>query len=305
MLSYLISAKTVDYHGKIDAIQSTVADTLAPSFAFHLPKLISNDTALLSGAMLGLIVFFVANKFATIASGLLERFTKIYFKILIPLMPFFIIGTALKLQTEGALEPMYEQYCSTLVLFLLFAYGWVVLQFWALGGFSFQRLLSYFKNLIPAIVTALSTASSAVALPLSVSAAEQNVRQKNKARIIIPLTVNIHLVGDCFFIPMVAIAVMHSFGAEFPGFLMYLLFAVHFVLAKFAVAAIPAGGIIVMLPILQEYLGLSADMQAIVMAVYVLFDPLITTCNVSGNGALAVIFDKLTCTQRKRADSLG
>jgi Na+/H+-dicarboxylate symporter len=87
---------------------------------------------------------------------------------------------------------------------------------------------------------------------------------------------------------------MNSFGCDLPGISSYIFFAVHFVLAKFAVAAIPGGGIIVMLPILQDYLGFTTDMQAVAMALYLLFDPLITACNVAGNCSLAIIFDRIT-----------
>ena len=93
---------------------------------------------------------------------------------------------------------------------------------------------------------------------------------------------------------MVAIAAIKAFGIPFPEFSQYIIFSLHFVLAKFAVAAIPGGGVLVMLPVMQAYLGLNADMLALVTALYVLFDPLITTCNVAGNSAMAIIFDKIT-----------
>jgi Na+/H+-dicarboxylate symporter len=85
---------------------------------------------------------------------------------------------------------------------------------------------------------------------------------------------------------------MVSFGFEVPSISSYLLFAFYFVLAKFAVAAVPGGGILIMLPILQTYLGFNADMLGLITAIYVLFDSFITACNVAGNGAMAVIFDR-------------
>lgn len=61
----------------------------------------------------------------------------------------------------------------------------------------------------------------------------------------------------------------------------------YFVLAKFSVAAVPGGGILVMLPILEAYLGLNGEMLSLITALYLLFDPVITCANILGNGAFA------------------
>ena len=107
------------------------------------------------------------------------------------------------------------------------------------------------------------------------------------------MTVNIHLVGDCIAIPIFAYAVLKSFGMTEPSVYNYLIFTIHFVMMKFSVVAIPGGGIIVMLPILERYLGFNGDMMSLITALYVLFDPVITASNVLGNGALAKGIDRL------------
>jgi Na+/H+-dicarboxylate symporter len=140
--------------------------------------------------------------------------------------------------------------------------------------------------------------SSAAALPLSLKAAKENSTDKNNAAIIVSSTVNVHLVGDCFFIPMLALGILVSLGLPLPSCAQYFLFAVHFVLAKFAVAAVPGGGILVMLPVLQTYLNFNGEMLGLITAIYVLFDPVITACNVAGNGAMAIIFDRMTRAEK-------
>jgi Na+/H+-dicarboxylate symporter len=77
------------------------------------------------------------------------------------------------------------------------------------------------------------------------------------------------------------------FSSKYFGILWY------FVLAKFAVAAVPAGGILVMLPILEKYLHFSPDMLSLITALYIMFDPIITSINVLGNGAFATIFKRI------------
>jgi Na+/H+-dicarboxylate symporter len=136
-------------------------------------------------------------------------------------------------------------------------------------------------------------------MPLTIMGAENNAQNKDLARSVIPATVNIHLVGDCFAIPIFAYAVLKSFGMDEPSLLNYLIFSFYFVMAKFSVAAIPGGGIIVMLPILESYLGFSGEMMSLITALYILFDPVITSANVLGNGAFAKGMDILLCHQIK------
>ena len=84
-----------------------------------------------------------------------------------------------------------------------------------------------------------------------------------------------------------------------PDFMTYLVFAFYFVIAKFSVAAVPGGGILVMLPILESYLGLDATMLSLMTALYILFDPIITSANVLANGGFAMILSKLLGRKEK------
>jgi Na+/H+-dicarboxylate symporter len=67
------------------------------------------------------------------------------------------------------------------------------------------------------------------------------------------------------------------------------------------VAAIPGGGIVVMLPILESCLGFNSEMLSLITALYILFDPVITSANVLGNGMFAKLIDTLAPVQVNRA----
>jgi Na+/H+-dicarboxylate symporter len=139
---------------------------------------------------------------------------------------------------------------------------------------------------------------------------QRNSKNKALARSVIPATVNIHLIGDCFAIPILAFAILKSFGLAEPSFADYVIFAFYFVIAKFSVAAVPGGGILVMLPILEAYMGFNAPMLSLITALYILFDPIITCANVIGNGGFALLIDKIQTrvakqkTKESVADSL-
>ena len=49
----------------------------------------------------------------------------------------------------------------------------------------------------------------------------------------------------------------------------------------------------IMLPIYETYLSFNTEMIALILAFNVILDPLVTSCNVMANGALARVFDNL------------
>ncbi len=134
--------------------------------------------------------------------------------------------------------------------------------------------------------------SSLATMPVTISAAEKNTGNVNISRVVIPATVNVHMVGVSIAIPLMAFSILLNFGYPLPNFYDYCLFALYFVITQFTVAAIPGGGILVMIPILESQLGFTPEMSALITILYILFDPAITITNVLGNSALVIMVSK-------------
>ena len=147
--------------------------------------------------------------------------------------------------------------------------------------------------MLPAAIAGFSTMSSAAAMPLTIIATNKNSDHSSVANLAIPVTVNTHMIGDCFSIPIFAFAVLKNFGVEEPSLYSYFVFVLYFVMAKFSAAGVPGGGIIVMLPVLEGQLGFTTEMSAFITALYILFDPVITSGNVMGNGGFALLLTKI------------
>jgi Na+/H+-dicarboxylate symporter len=135
--------------------------------------------------------------------------------------------------------------------------------------------------------------SSAAAIPVTIEGSEKNLRNPNIAKFVVPATANMHLLGDCFAIPIIGLALMVSFGYGLPTVWHYLIFTLYGVVAKFAAAGIPGGSALVFIPIFESVFGFSAPMLTAVVAVYVLFDPIATSANVFGHGMFAILFEKV------------
>ena len=152
-------------------------------------------------------------------------------------------------------------------------FGYIIFLYFAFNKFKFGQSILSIKNMLPATLSGFSTMSSAASIPLTIIGTERNAKNKDLVHTVVPASVNIHLIGDCVAIPCFAFAILKNFDIAQPDIMSYLMFTIYFVIAKFSVAAIPGGGILVMLPILDQYLGFNSDMLSLITALYILFDP--------------------------------
>ncbi len=266
---------------------------LGTKWTLKLPHLIANNKAMFLGIILGIILGIKKPELSKKIAVKLDKFVAKLLIFITYLIPWFIAGFITKLQFDGVIDLIVKNYTVIFLVIGLAQFSYLLLVYFLLNSGIFQKTLTSLKNMLPAAISGFCTMSSAASMPLTIIGAEKNATNKDLAKSIIPATVNIHLVGDCFATPILAYAILKNYGYIEPSTIHYLIFAVYFILAKFSVAAIPGGGIIVMLPILEEYLGFNADMMSLITALYILFDPVITCANVLGNGAFAKFMDKI------------
>lgn len=267
---------------------------LKPLWVFPLPHLISNEIALLLGLALGTFSSLFRLPYAKIFGQKGNAFVTVFLqKIFIPLLPLFSLGFILKMQHEGLLGAILREYAALIFLIFFSILFYIGLMFAIVARFSFPRWLQYLKNVLPVGILGFSTMSSLATMPVTLNAAEKNTEEPTLVRAIIPATVNIHMIGDSIGLPLLAMAVLLSFGAPLPSFPEYLVFTGIFMLTKFAIPGVPCGTILVMIPILEKYLGFNSEMSAFMTAIYILFDSILTMGNVLGNSALVIFLVRL------------
>lgn len=281
------------YHFDMSMIAPKETQDLVALWSFDLPHLLANNKAMFAGLGLGIISSIVQQNWSIQIANKIEHYIGLLLKGFVYFIPLFVAGFAVKLQYDGLIGMIIKDYSTIFFLVALAQFSYITLAYFLLTHGHIKNFLINIKNMIPAAISGFSSMSSAASMPLTIIGAENNSKNKEIARSVIPATVNIHLVGDCFAIPIFAYAVLKSFGMTEPSLFHYLVFVFYFVFAKFSVAAIPGGGILVMLPILEHHLGFNAEMLSLITALYILFDPVITCANVFGNGAFAKMMDKL------------
>ena len=175
----------------------------------------------------------------------------------------------------------------------------LLFQFGIAGLVSKKNPLKLLRNMLPAYFTALGTSSSAATIPVTLDQTIKNGVKEDVANFTIPLCATIHLSGSTMKIVAFSMALVMMQGlpvdfAVFAGFI--------FMLGITMVAApgVPGGAIVAALGLIQTMLGFDENMQALMVALYISIDSFGTACNVTGDGAISVIMDKIVDVREKR-----
>lgn len=112
------------------------------------------------------------------------------------------------------------------------------------------------------------------------------------AGFVVPLCATIHLSGSTMKIVACSMAIILMSGGElqlgqYAGFIMML------GIAMVAAPGVPGGAIMAALGLLQSMLGFDETAQGLMIALYIAMDSFGTATNVTGDGAIAVIVDRV------------
>jgi len=155
------------------------------------------------------------------------------------------------------------------------------------------QAVSNVQSMLPAGLTGFSTMSSAATMPVTLQCTEETTKDRNFTDLIIPTTANIHMLGDDLTIVITAMTLLSLFGMPWPDYSTFIFFAFAFSIAKLSCVGVPGASVLVVLPVLQQYLDFNPAMISILTTIYVLQDPFGTAANVMGNGAFAVIIQRI------------
>lgn len=290
---YFVGYNYIAHLPIVDLVLAEDAEVLKPLWSFSLNSHIRNEAALFAGFALGLYMNYRPNKkvidILNTVQGIAHKFLR---KVFIPILPIFILGFVFKFEYEGSLVTLLGKFKYIFLIVIATQFIYLTSFLFIASNFNFTTFVNYLRNIIPAYFTALSTISSAATMPVTISVAERNLRNSLFANTIIPATVNIHTVGSALSFTILSLATMWAFAIPLPTVYQFAIFAIPYALAKYSVAGIPGGVIIVAVPLLVKYLGFTPEMAGIISGIYLLFDPFGTAANVTGNSIFAIIFYK-------------
>ena len=168
----------------------------------------------------------------------------------------------------------------------------LILQFLVAGAISGKNPFKALWTMMPAYVTALGTQSSAATIPVTLAQARKNGVDNGVSSFTVPLCATIHLAGSTLKIVACAYAIMYMMGLPC-GIGLYTGFIFMLGVTMVAAPGVPGGAIMAALAVLESVLGFDATLQALMIALYITMDSFGTACNVTGDGAIALIVNTI------------
>ncbi|MEJ5920231.1 MULTISPECIES: dicarboxylate/amino acid:cation symporter [unclassified Corynebacterium] len=275
---------------------------LSPYFSVEMPPPFEVMTALLLAFVIGLAMTAVkSDSLQRGADQLRDVIMKVISTFIIPILPFYIFGIFLSMGMNGNLTTTLSMFFKVLVLAIIGTVVLLAIQFVLAGSIAGRNPLTALKNMLPAYATALGTSSSAATIPVTYECAKRNGVSESVAGFTIPLCATIHLAGSMMKIALFAFAVMYMSGtpvsfAQAIGFILML------GITMIAAPGVPGGAIMAAVGILASMLGFTDEQNALMIAAYIAIDSFGTACNVTGDGAIAMVVNKIAKGKLDKVD---
>lgn len=268
-------------------------ENLEPFFSVNIPAMVDVMSALVFAFLLGLgMAFFGSKSLKNLASEFKDIIVRVIEVVIIPLLPVYIFGIFLGMTHTGQALQVIKVFISIIGVIFALHIILLVFQYCLAGGIVRRNPFKLLGKMLPAYFTALGTSSSAATIPVTLECSRKNGVSDEIAGFTVPLCATIHLSGSCLKITACAVALMMMKGMPF-DFWMFLGFIMMLGVMMVAAPGVPGGAIMAALGVLAAMLGFGDQEQALMIALYITMDNFGTACNVTGDGAIALVIDKV------------
>ena len=288
-----IYPKILDNTAGVNELTATGAQVIEPFFTVAMPPMMDVTSSLLFAFVMGLgVAGLKEDNLRNVLMEFREVVVKLITAVIIPFLPIYIFGIFLKMGAEGQVASVMSLFLKVIIVIFVMHVLLLLFQYAVAGSVVRKNPLKLLKNMLPAYATALGTQSSAATIPVTWEQTKKNGVNPELAGFVIPLCATIHLAGSILKIVACAMAIMYMVGmpiglGQYAGFIMML------GITMVAAPGVPGGAIMAALGLLQSMLGFDETLQALMIALYIAMDSFGTACNVTGDGAIALIIDRI------------
>jgi Na+/H+-dicarboxylate symporter len=275
-------------------LASTEGVNLTPYIEMNIPPVMSVMSALALAFIFGLgIASTQATSLKQLSDQGRDIIQLLLTKIIIPFLPLYIAGVFAQMAAAGTVFVTLQTFGIVLVLAIVLHWVWICSLFVIAGIKAGKSPFGLIKNMLPAYFTALGTMSSAATIPVALQATKNNGVKEDVANFTVPLCATVHLSGSTITIVSCAVAViMMKSNLEIPSLFTMLPFILTLGVVMLAAPGVPGGAVMSAVGLLGSMLGFGEGAIALMIALYMAQDSFGTACNVTGDGAIAVLVDK-------------
>ena len=268
-------------------------------FTVEMPAIMGVMSALILSFILGLGIAAVQS---TTLKAVFDEFQKIVAAlieyVIIPLLPFHVLGIFANMTYAGEVAKIITVFAKVFVVIILLHCVMLLAQYTTAGAAAGKNPLALLRRMLPAYATAVGTQSSAATIPVTLECTRKNGVSGEVADFVIPLCATIHLAGSTITLTSCSLAILYISG-QTPSFLGILPFIFMLGVTMVAAPGVPGGAVMAALGLIESMLGFNEAMCALMIALYLAQDSFGTACNVTGDGAIAVLVDKIVARSKK------
>ena len=271
----------------------------APWISLSIPPLMGIMSALAAAFIFGLgIAASRAEALKTLFDQGRDVIEQLLRAVIIPLLPFYIAGVFAELAAAGTVFDTLRVFGVVLLMSVALHWVWIAVLYGAAGLIAGRSPLAMLRSMLPAYFTALGTMSSAATIPVTLQCAQNNGVRRAIASFTVPLCATTHLAGSTITIVACAVAVMViQDGLMVPSLWSMLPFIFTLALVMLAAPGVPGGAVMAAVGLLGSMLGFGESAIALMIALYMAQDSFGTACNVTGDGAIAVMIDRASSAE--------
>ena len=232
----------------------------------------------------------LAESFSVVSGHVMETILK-----LSPIGVFALIVPVIATNGPSVLLPLlrlvFVVYLTSAV-HMIFVYSTCVKAVGNIGPVTF------FKEMLPAMLFAFSSASSIGTLPLNMECTEKLGARKDVRSFVLPLGATINMDGTCIYQGVCAIFIAQIFGVDLTA-TQQLMIVLTSTLASIGTAGVPGAGVIMLTMVLQS-VGLPLEGIALITGVDRILDMARTTVNITGDAACTLCISYLEDRKDKK-----
>lgn len=275
------------------SLDSASAKEFAPYFDIKIPPVCDILTALVLSFMIGVGIIFTGS--CSLKKGFAEfgEIVKLTInKVIIPLLPWYIFSMMCEMSAKGVLSVILSAGFKIILTGIVLSIIYLVFQYCIAGAVAGKNPFKCLWNMLTAYLTAFSVCSSSAVIPVTSECTRKNGVSEDIVNFTIPLCSTVHMCGSTIKLAASAIAVAYLSGIDVT-FGMYASFVMLQGIAAVAAPGVMGGVLMASVGLLESVLGFGPDQTALVMMLYLALDGYGPACNVTGDGAIALVIEKL------------
>ena len=275
------------------ALGDTAAVKTFPAFfSLQIPPAMDVITALVTSLIIGFGAIVTG---AEILSKGADEFRKIVMQTLkhafVPFLPAYILTVMADLTASGKLSAVGGSSVKIMAVALATTTSVLVIQYLIAGVIARRNPFRCLWTMMPAYLTGWGCCSSAATIPYTLAQTKKNGVSDETASLVIPLCSSMHMAGSMANVVVYSagLLVLMGQGLPFGAYTEYILLVSFIAVAS---PGVPGGVVLATQTVAETALGFSPERYAIMIALYMALDGMGTACNLTGDGAIALIVDK-------------